>query len=399
MGFHLFIKSFVSLYIILLVQSHSGCFIGGRCQFYAKSIGMTLDDLLHDEIKTNTSLNNQSLSIKMSITLTMIMFTGGSINSILSFITFKNKDLQKVGCGFYLLTLSITSLVTICMFTIKFWFVLLTQIEDTSIDLSTVRRGCISIEPLLKLFVYMDTWLNACIAVERAVNVAKGAMFNKDKSKRVARWIIIILPFSIMGTMIHEPLYRQLFVYNTEKATLIRTETDETENDGNLTIRNETEEYNADWNQTNTVQSYFWCVTYYSHSVQNYNTAILFFHLVVPFTANLISALFIIFGAARQRSVARTQQNYREHLVEQFNEHKQLIISPIILLILALPRLIISLLPGCIHTSDNLWLYLVGYFISFTPSMLVFIVFVLPSELYMKIFKQSYHNCRRQTHQ
>jgi len=141
------------------------------------------------------------------------------------------------------------------------------------------------------------------------------------------------------------------------------------------------------------------CVINYSRSVQDYNSAILFFHLIAPFVANLFSALYIIFGTARQRSVTRPKQTYREHVLEQFNEHKQLVISPIILLILALPRLIISLLSGCVDASKNPWLYLCGYFISFIPSMLIFVVFVFPSELYMKTFKESLRRWRRRTHQ
>lgn len=71
------------------------------------------------------------------------------------------------------------------------------------------------------------------------------------------------------------------------------------------------------------------------------------------------------------------------------SEHKQLLISSFILLILAMPRLIISLISGCVDPSNNPWLYLSAYFISFTPPMLIFIVFVLPSELYRKTFKKT----------
>jgi hypothetical protein len=321
----------------------------------------------------------------MSAALTMIMFVAGLINSILSFMTFQRKDLRELGCGMYLLASSITSLLTIAMFTVKFWFLVLTQINVSTTSPSVLRGGCVSIEPVLKLFVYLDAWLNACIAVERAVNVSKGVHFDKKKSKRIARWIIIILPFFIMGTLIHEPIYRKLLEVNIEKnKTEGKKDVDQTE--VGQAARNATEKH-------------VWCLTRYSRSVQEYNTAILFFHLIVPFTANLFSALFIIFGAARQRSKVRTKQTYREHVHEQLKQHKQLVISPVILLVLSLPRLIISLLSGCLKMSRYLWLYLCGYFISFTPSMLIFVVFVLPSDLYMKKFKESLGSWRRSIHE
>ena len=78
------------------------------------------------------------------------------------------------------------------------------------------------------------------------------------------------------------------------------------------------------------------------------------------------------------------------------NEHKHLLISPIVLLLLATPRLIISLVSGCVDPSENPWLYLCAYFISFTPPMLIFVVFVLPSKLYRKTFKESIMQWRRQ---
>ncbi|CAF4173405.1 unnamed protein product, partial [Adineta steineri] len=194
-------------------QSLTSCFIGQECQFYKKSIGVTLDDILRDEIRPNMTLADQTILMKINAASTMIMFVGGLINSILSILTFQNKDLRQVGCGIYLLASSITSFLTISMFTVKFWFVVLTQM-DLSIRLSVVRGGCVSIEPLLKLCLYLDAWLNACVAIDRAILVFKGIKFNKQKSQHIARWIILILPFCIMSSIIHEPIYRELYEYS-----------------------------------------------------------------------------------------------------------------------------------------------------------------------------------------
>ncbi|CAF4053061.1 unnamed protein product, partial [Adineta steineri] len=202
-----------------LLLSHGGecpkqssCVIGDQCNFHIKGIGLTLDDILRDELQPDKVLNNQSFSIKLSAGLTIIMFVAGLINSILSFITFQHKDSQQVGCGMYLLTSSITSLLAIVLFIIKFWFVVLTQIIVFT-SLSVLRGGCASIEPILKLFLYLDGWLNACVAVERAVLIFKGVNFDKKKSKSIARRTILIIPFCVFGTLIHELVFRRLFVY------------------------------------------------------------------------------------------------------------------------------------------------------------------------------------------
>jgi hypothetical protein len=357
------------LFTIVLAKTHSSCFVGSKCRFYDKSIGLTLDDILRDEIRWNTTLNNQSFTVKMSVALIMIMFIGGLINGVLSCLTFQDKELRETGCGMYLLASSITSIVTISMLTVKFWFVVVTHM-NVSVTLSVLQGGCVSIEPILKLFVYLDTWLNACVAIERAINVSKGINFDRAKSKRIARWMIIILPFCIMSSIIHEPLKRELFEYKTE---IKETSKDTKEED---TKEGVTRKNNA------------WCITRYSRSVEKYNTAILFFHLFAPFAINLFSALFIIFGVARQRSIAQPKRSYREHVHKQLDEHKQLVVSPLVMAVLSSPRLIIALLPGCVNVSRNPWLYLFAYFISFTPSMLVFMIFVLPSKLYKKKFKE-----------
>ena len=311
---------------------------------------MTLDDILRDEIKHNTTLLDHSPLVKISAALTMIMFVAGLINSVLSFITFQNSKVRQVGTGVYLLASSITSLLTICMFAAKFWFFVLTQ-TDASTSRSVLRGGCLTIEPLLKLALYLDAWLNACVAIERAVAVSKGVNFDKKRSQNVAKWVTLLLPFVILASIIHEPLHRQLF--------------DDRE-----------------------MQS-VWCVTRYSSAIQNYNTMILFVHFIGPAAVNLFSALFIIFGTVRQRSATQRGQPYREQFFRQLKEHKQLLISPVILVALALPRLLISLLSGCVEISRYAWLYLLGYFISFIPSVLVFAVFVLPSGLYKRQFRES----------
>ena len=212
----------------------------------------------------------------------------------------------------------------------------------------------------------MDGWLNACVAIERTVNVSKRVNFDKNRSRQMAQYIILILPILIIGTVVHEPIHHDLFKYTTQKYKSINTSLTRS-----MSVK-------TDMNVMYEIEHNVLCVIRYSRTAETYNTVTLFFHLVVPFLANLCSALFIIFGTARQRSVVQKNKPFKEHVLEQMNEHKQLLISPMILLILAMPRLMISMVSGCVDPSNNPWLYLCGYFISFTPPMLIFVVFVLP---------------------
>jgi hypothetical protein len=203
----------------------------------------------------------------------------------------------------------------------------------------------------------MDNWLNAFVAIERAYAVFTGVKFNKIQSKRVAKRVIFILPILIIITIIHEPLYRVLYDDEEEQRT--------------------------------------WCVIPYSRFLHNYNSAIILIHFLVPSIINLISALSIIIITARQRSASQSRLTYQQHLRQQLAEHKHILISPIALVILSVPRLIISLISSCVKLSRDPRLYLVGYFISFIPSVLMFVIFVLPSDLYSKEFKESTKICQR----
>jgi hypothetical protein len=197
----------------------------------------------------------------------------------------------------------------------------------------------------------MSNWLNACVAIERAVTVFKGTNFNKKRSKCIARWTIGALPFIILSSMSHELIYRDLFDDQEERRV--------------------------------------WCVLRYSRSIEKYSTVVQLFHFVAPFSANLFSAIFIITNIARRRASVRAQRTYEQQLLDQFNEHKQLVISPIVLVILLFPRFLISLLSGCVKAYRNPSLYLFGYFMSFIPSSFIFIIFVLPSTLYKRQFRES----------
>ena len=137
-----------------------------------------------------------------------------------------------------------------------------------------------------------------------------------------------------------------------------------------------------------------WCILEYSKGVMAYSTFILSFHTLAPFSINVFSAIYIIIQNARRGVLFSHGQSYKKDLRAQLKEHRHLIISPLILAALSLPRVIISLLTGCVKQYRNPWLYLSGYFISFIPSVAVFVIFVLPSRLYKKRFGKSIQSLR-----
>ena len=332
------------------------CFFGDQCQFYAKGFGLTLDQLLAYEIRSNLFFFKQNFSVKLTGGITMLMFIIGLINGICSILTFKNKISQEVGCGMYLLASSITSLFIVILFTMKFWFLLLSYSDWFGQEFLRYFN-CIIIEPLLKILLYTDNWYNGCIAIERAFAVFKGIYFNKNQSKLIAKWMIWVILLGNVVLLIPQWLFLQLF---------------HDEKEGRM-----------------------WCVVLYSSKLDFYNSFLMIGHFFTPFFLNFSSAIFIIIETARQRVTTQKKQIYSKEFQNKLKQHKHLLLSPILLILLSLPRLIITFQLNCQKSFEHFWLYLFGYFVSFIPAVLVFVIFVLPSVVFKKAFKQAILRTRR----
>ncbi|CAF1516605.1 unnamed protein product [Adineta ricciae] len=326
------------------------CFYGSRCQFSTKSFRPSLDAILGYQIRPKIPFNQQPAAVKVSVALTIIIFGLGLVNGFLLLVTFRKKEIRNIGCDIYLLTSSIVSIIIINAFSLKTCFLLLAQMNLIT-NHSFILFQCRSMDFLLRIFLSTSDWLHACVATERIMIISKGTTFDKRKSKNIAKWIISFVLLVVICTNIQEPLHRQLMDDEEEQR--------------------------------------IWCVIKLSPSVQLFDSIIVLFHFLVPFSLNIVSALVIILVTARTRLNIKRKQTYKEHFYEQLQTHKHLLISPSILILLASPRLIISFLSECMKSVRDPWLFLSGYFISFIAPIATFAVFVLPSQTYKQQFLQS----------
>ncbi|CAF1432973.1 unnamed protein product [Adineta steineri] len=324
------------------------CFYGSRCQFSSKGFGFSLDLILGSHIRPN----NYSFFVQISTGIVLLLTILGFINGILSILTFQTKKSRESASGFYLLISSITSILITILFSLKFWFLIFSQ-KMIITNRSVLFLQCLLIDFFLRIFLNMELWLNACVSLERVIIVIKGIQFNNEKSKYVAKVIVIILLLLNIVTAIHDPISRRLVDDDDGKGKRI------------------------------------WCIVEYSPLLQIFNSLFYLFHFLTPFMINVISALIIMIKLSQKGNVPRSHQN---NFRKQLNEHKHLLISPIVLVILSLPQLIISLLPGCMKSFREPWLFLMGYFLSFIQALVSFITFVLPSNIYKKEFLFA---CRR----
>jgi hypothetical protein len=277
------------------------------------------------------------------------MFVSGLINGLLSFLTFRRKIPRQVGTGYYLLFSSIISILIIFILNIKFWQLILSQMSVIN-NRSLLYVSCISIDIILKILLTSNEWLNTCVAMERMISVIKATKFDQKYSRKISKRVILSVFILTIMTYIHDPIHRQLI-----------------------------DDYDID-------EKRIWCFVQYSSSINIYNSFVNLFHFLTPFAINIISAIWIIIALAYSRKDLQSDRTFQQHLQHQIQEHRHILIAPCVLTLLSLPRLIISFLSGCMRSAREPWLYLFGYFISFIPSMLTFIVFILPSKTYKAEF-------------
>ena len=321
------------------------CFYGTRCQFSTKGFVSSLDYILGYHVKPNVSFIRQPSIVKMSVAITTVMFIFGLINGILSILTFRIKKLRNVGCGFYLLISSWISILLISMLIIKICLLILSQMNILT-NRSLLTFNCILFDMIIKILLATNDWLDGCVSIERVITVRKGTKFNTTKSKQMSKWISLILIIFTIISHLHDPLNRYLI-----------------------------DDIDVDEQRT-------WCLVKYSSSINIFNSFITFFHFLIPFSINLISTIIIIFSIAHSRSTLQPRLSYKEHLHLQIGQHKHSLIASCVFILLALPRLIISFINGCMKSPNHSWLFLIGYLISFLPSMMTFIVYILPSKTY-----------------
>ena len=74
-------------------------------------------------------------------------------------------------------------------------------------------------------------------------------------------------------------------------------------------------------------------------------------HLIGPFSLNLISAVGIVFLLSIRRAKVHRERDFRAHLLLQLREQKYLIISPLGLILTAVPRLILTFQLECMKSA------------------------------------------------
>jgi hypothetical protein len=131
------------------------------------------------------------------------------------------------------------------------------------------------------------------------------------------------------------------------------------------------------------------CVIDLSRNFRFYDRVTVLIHYLIPFSIQILSVTILIVLAARSRSRTNTNHDpFIEYLKNQFQRQKELYIPPLVIIISGLPQMILSFSLACLLLLT--WqqhALLVAYIFSFTPQLIAFFLFVLPSSTFIKEFQ------------
>jgi len=334
------------------------CSIGRRCQFASGNYFVTLDMLIGIEIvKGDISFNQQSFIIYFTLIILILILIISFILNIISIIIFSNKKLRQVGCDLYLLYLTIISQIGLVLLFFRFIYMIIVQIYTIENDLF-IKISCKFLEYSLRLIPSLFDWLTVCISIERTYTVIKDIQFTRIialKTLKISRWIILSVFILNILTTLHRPFY--LTLIDDDAETL-----------------------------NNRKPGHPWCILDFESTSWNiYEKFINIIHLALPLILNLLSILLFLLRKTKSElrtTIRKAKSSKFSILKEQLLKYQPLLIDTVIIIILEIPRFILTFALSCIEHPWQRYMYLTGYLISFLPLTGILFIYIIPSPKY-----------------
>lgn len=311
------------------------CYRGDRCEFNMQAFGFTIDSLLVD-------CSREMMIVYLS--MVMLLFIVGFFNNLCSFVTFKRPTPRKVGVGNYLFIITCFNQLSLFFLLVKF-----IQIIFGIINL----ESCKIVSYLFTVFTRSTYWLTSWVTIDRLFSI----LFPTStalKKPRLTIGISVVTLFCLFSMHIHEIICNTIIQQHTSTGSPI-------------------------------------CVTNFSaYSISTYNRVSTLIHYLLPFCLQIIGITLLIILVARSRNKTSGNTIFRQVLIKQFYEQKELYITPIIVILSALPQTFLTFILACKNlTVGHRHALLIAYLLSFAPQVVGFILYVLPSTTYKKEFSET----------
>lgn len=294
------------------------CFYGNKCQFTTSFFSLTSLDTSIDFINHLTSF----------FLLSFYLF--GTVGNFLTFRTFCQSVTREMGTGIYRLWLSIVA--QLCLTFVLLHFMLQKHRRWTTFN-------CNVFEYLEKVLHSLYDSLVACTTIERTVMVYQGLSFSKLDSRRVSKFVVLILTIYHFVSILYEPFYRQ----NVDSTCSF---------------------------------------DYSDHSFQNYQITTNLLHFILPYAMNIFLPLIWLTILTKNKSRLKPNESIRSNLFRAIKSYKFTLISVFLIVLFNTPRFISMFVLKCVENSLENHFYSISFFLSFVPMFFNVFLFVFPSPKY-----------------
>ena len=319
------------------------CHQGRLCEFSTNALGFTLDSLLIDD----------SFTIQLVyVTLAALMFFIGLLNNLGSFVTFKRLQPRKINVGIYLLIVSVLNQCALLCLLLKCIFIIVRSFGDLANISFTNMISCKMLSYLLSVSTRTTYWLTSWVTLDRlCITIFPSAV--TIKNPKISKWSSALTLITLNAMHVHEVFYY----------TVIQEQSGSTV-----------------------------CITSFENPiVAKYNQMSTLFNYVGPFSLQTGAITLLIVLTTRSRAKATSAKiPFRQVLKKQFFTQRELYITPIIIIVSALPQLVLSFSLACTQLRE--WqrhTLVAAYLLSYGPQVLGFILFVLPSRGFTKEFRET----------
>ena len=311
------------------------CVTGDLCQFSSSPFSISLEMLIE-----MTRWGRLNFIIPVIFLLVSMICNGICI------IIFKQSAARTVGTGFYLLVNTIISQLVLSLLLFRvIYLVIIRPLMENRLANEII---CKSLPYLMTSLDNLSFWLMSFVTAERAMGVI---FVKRFQLLRTPKWAFTLS--ALISVLIFSSLSYHIVCYR-----LVSKPDD--------------------------VHS--WCVL---EIPPNHATLIQYTSLafrIIPFIVNILAALAIIIGTGFSKArVHRIPQH--NALATQIRQRIDLLLAPFVCFLTQTPQMIILFLDACTYDGSTVFphITLIVYYISFTPHMSLFFIYVLPSPLFKRL--------------
>ena len=326
------------------------CVYGSLCQYRMDQIGFSFESILAFDLSATDDRRSLKWTLTLYISVLLLIVIVGSISNILSFRTVRQPTIEPSMATRYIQLTTIVNQLTLLALLLQITYVILNRFH--CLGQTTINDFLCHVSAyLLDCFTDTSKWFISLLAIHRARNTRQLRTLN---NLPVKKHFLLLLGICLV-----------MFSVNSISIVFHRLVAEPRHSPDQLV-----------------------CIVEYTNSIwSTIKTTTLFCNHLIPFLLNTYATWVIIRTVARSKANVNRSE-YRREIWRQIRDRYEQLLCPTIMILCSIPHLLVGFLVRCYDLDRVIRrkLIIFAYLISFIPQMLTFVLFILPSKNYKRIF-------------